>query len=81
MLGYDYVRRLFEVILHSKAEYQIRHSGILDALEVKFGIPVIYTSLYRELAEENAASWIYKHFTYWYLESNGFGRVLIESDL
>lgn len=56
-------------------------SGTLDALEARFGIPVIYTSLYRPLAEEKAASWLSKHFTYWYLETNGFGRVLQEGDL
>jgi len=56
-------------------------SGSLDALEAKFGIPVIYTSQFRPLAEEKAASWLSKHFTYWYLEENGFGRVLQEGDL
>lgn len=56
-------------------------SGILDALEARYGIPVIYTSRYRPLAEEKAASWLSKHFTYWYLETNGFGRVLQEGDL
>lgn len=56
-------------------------SGTLDALEAKFGIPVIYTSRYRALAEEKAASWMSKHFTYWYLEKNGFGRILQEGDL
>lgn len=56
-------------------------SGTLDALEARFGIPVIYTSCYRPLAEEKAASWLSKHFTYWYLEENGFGRVLQEGDL
>jgi ERCC4-type nuclease len=56
-------------------------SGTLDALEARFGIPVIYTSQYRPLAEEKAASWLSKHFTYWYLEENGFGRVLQEGDL
>lgn len=56
-------------------------SGTLDALEARFGIPVIYTSCYRPLAEEKAASWLSKHFTYWYLETNGFGRVLQEGDL
>lgn len=56
-------------------------SGTLDALEARFGIPVIYTSRYRVLAEERAASWLSKHFTYWYLEENGFGRVLQEGDL
>ncbi len=56
-------------------------SGTLDALEARFGIPVIYTSRYRQLAEERAASWLSKHFTYWYLEENGYGRVLQEGDL
>lgn len=56
-------------------------SGTLDALEARYGIPVIYTSSYRPLAEEKAASWLSKHFTYWYLETNGYGRVLQEGDL
>ncbi|MBV5298339.1 MAG: hypothetical protein JZU64_09490 [Rhodoferax sp.] len=56
-------------------------SGSLDALEVKFGIPVIYTSRHRPLADEKAASWLSKHFTYWHLEQAGLGRVLVEGDL
>lgn len=56
-------------------------SGSLDALEVKFGIPVIYTSRYKPLAEEKAASWLSKIFTYDHLEKNGMGRVLQEGDL
>lgn len=56
-------------------------SGSLDALEVRFGIPVIYTSRNRALAEEKAASWLSKTFTYWWLETNGAGRVLQEGDL
>ncbi len=56
-------------------------SGTLDALEARYGIPVIYTSRYRPLAEEKAASWLSKHFTYWYLEQNGYGRVLQDGDL
>ena len=56
-------------------------SGTLDALEARYGIPVIYTSRFRPLAEEKAASWLSKHFTYWYLETNGFGRVLQDGDL
>jgi ERCC4-type nuclease len=56
-------------------------SGSLDAVEAKFNIPVIYTSSYRSLAEEKAASWLSKHFTYWYLEENGLGRVLQDGDL
>ena len=67
------------------ADYTLAHpnavSGSLDALEAKFGIPVIYTSQHKPLAEEKAASWLSKHFTYWYLEKNGFGRVLQEGDL
>jgi hypothetical protein len=56
-------------------------SGSLDALYARFGIPVIYASRDRELAEEKAASWLSKHFTYWYLEQHGLGRVLQEGDL
>ena len=54
--------------------------GTLDAIEAKFGIPIIYTSRNRELATERAASWLSKHFTYWWLEHNNLGRVLIDSD-
>jgi ERCC4-type nuclease len=54
--------------------------GTLDAIEAKFGIPIIYTSTHRELSTERAASWLSKHFTYWWLEQNGFGRVLVDSD-
>lgn len=56
-------------------------AGSLDALEIKFGVPVIYTSQSRELAEEKAASWLSKIFTYWWLESNGLGRYLQDDDL
>ena len=56
-------------------------SGSLDAVEARFGIPVIYTSQHRPLATEKAASWLSKHFTYWYLEDRGFGRVLQPGDL
>jgi ERCC4-type nuclease len=56
-------------------------SGSLDALEALFGIPVIYTCQHRPLAEEKAASWLSKHFTYWYLEKEGFGRFLQPGDL
>lgn len=56
-------------------------SGTVDALEAKFGIPVIYTSQYKPLAEERAASWLSKHFTYWWLEEHGMGRVLQEGDI
>ena len=54
--------------------------GTLDAIEAKFGIPILYTSTIRDLAAERAASWLSKHFTYWWLEKNGHGRVLIDSD-
>jgi ERCC4-type nuclease len=54
--------------------------GTLDAIEAKFGIPVLYTSRVRNLAEERAASWLSKHFTYWWLEEHGHGRVLIDED-
>jgi ERCC4-type nuclease len=40
--------------------------GTLDAIEAKFGIPIIYTSTVRDLATERAASWLSKHFTYWW---------------
>jgi ERCC4-type nuclease len=55
-------------------------SGLLDAIEAKFGIPVIYTYTVQDLATERAASWLSKHFTYWWLEQYGHGRVLIDSD-
>ncbi len=54
--------------------------GTLDAIEAKFGIPVIYTSTVKDLATERAASWLSKYFTYWWLEQHGHGRVLIDSD-
>jgi len=54
--------------------------GTLDAIEAKFGIPVIYTSTVQDLATERTASWLYKHFTYWWLERHGHGRVLIDAD-
>lgn len=54
--------------------------GTLDAIEAKLGIPIIYSSIHRELATERATSWLSKHFTYWWLEQNGFGRVLVDSD-
>jgi len=54
--------------------------GTLDAIEAKFGIPILYTSRDRALATERAASWLSKHYTYWWLEERGLGRVLIDSD-
>jgi hypothetical protein len=54
--------------------------GTLDAIEAKFGIPVLYSSRNRLLASEKAASWLSKHFMYWWLEQNGHDRVLIDTD-
>jgi ERCC4-type nuclease len=54
--------------------------GTLDAIEAKFGIPIIYASTTQDLATERAASWLSKHFTYWWLEQHGLGRVLIDAD-
>lgn len=54
--------------------------GTLDAIEAKFGIPIITTSRNRDLATERAASWLSKHFTYWWLKQNKLGRVLIDED-
>jgi ERCC4-type nuclease len=54
--------------------------GLLDAVEAKFGIAVLLASRHRELATERAASWLSKYFTYWWLESNGYERVLIDTD-
>jgi hypothetical protein len=54
--------------------------GLLDAIEAKFGIPILLTSGHGELATERAASWLSKHFTYWWLGQNGHGRILIDTD-
>ncbi|HZK82873.1 MAG TPA: ERCC4 domain-containing protein [Humisphaera sp.] len=54
--------------------------GLLDAIEAKFGIAILLTSRHRELATERAASWLSKHFTYWWLEQNGYERILIDAD-
>jgi len=78
---YEDIKTPFEEDEYSTRAHPNAVSGTLDALEARFGIPVIYTSLFRPLAEEKAASWLSKHFTYWYLEENGFGRVLQEGDL
>ena len=40
----------------------------------------INSSTVQDLATERAASWLSKHFTYWWLEKQGRGRVLIDSD-
>lgn len=54
--------------------------GTLDAIEARFGIPILYTSRDRALAAEKAASWLSKHFTYWWLEQHGHRRLLVDSD-
>lgn len=54
--------------------------GTFDAIEAKFGIPILYSSRNRDLATEKAASWLSKHFMYWWLEQNGHDRVLIDTD-
>jgi ERCC4-type nuclease len=56
-------------------------SGACDAIEARWDIPILYTSSDRDLAERKAASWLSKAFTYWWLETNGYGRVLQEGDL
>lgn len=80
-----FVQASYEDVKSPYVEYTRAHpnavSGTLDALEARYGIPVVYTSRYQELAEEKAASWLSKHFTYWHLETNGLGRVLQEGDL
>ena len=54
--------------------------GLLDAVKAKFGISILLTSRHRRLATERAASWLSKHFTYWWLEQNGYERILIDTD-
>lgn len=56
-------------------------SGSLDAIEARYGIPIIYTSSNRALAAEKAASWLSKVYTYWWLETQGLGRVLKDGDI
>jgi ERCC4-type nuclease len=77
---YEDVKSFYDAELCTEA-HPNAVSGSLDAVEARFGIPVIYTSQYWPLAEEKAASWLSKHFTYWYLEQAGLGRVLQPGDL
>jgi len=77
---YEDVKSIYEDDLCTQA-HPNAVSGSLDAVEARFGIPVIYTSRHRPLAEEKAASWLSKHFTYWHLEKAGLGRVLQPGDL
>lgn len=79
--SYEDIKSPYDYDTYNTLAHPNAVSGTLDALEARYGIPVIYTSLYRPLAEEKAASWLSKHFTYWYLEENGYGRVLQEGDL
>lgn len=79
--SYEDIKSPYDYDEYNTSAHPNAVSGTLDALEARYGIPVIYTSRYRPLAEEKAASWLSKHFTYWYLEENGFGRVLQEGDL
>jgi ERCC4-type nuclease len=78
--SYEDIKTVYDEDLCTRA-HPNAVSGTLDALEARYGIPVIYTSRHRPLAEEKAASWLSKHFTYWHLEQAGLGRVLIEGDL
>jgi ERCC4-type nuclease len=78
--SYEDVKSFYDAELCTRA-HPNAVSGSLDALEARFGIPVIYASQYRPLAEEKAASWLSKHFTYWHLEKEGLGRVLQPGDL
>lgn len=78
--SYEDIKSPYEEELYTLA-HPNAISGSLDALEAKFQMPVIFTSRDRALAEEKAASWLSKHFTYWYLEENGMERVLQEGDL
>jgi ERCC4-type nuclease len=54
--------------------------GSLDALSVKYGIPVHY-GCNRELSEEYVASFLSKCHAYEWLDANGHGRTLQEGDL
>lgn len=79
------VEATYEEVNTPYHEYTNAHpnaiTGACDAIEARWGIPVMYTSSNRDLAERKAASWLSKAFTYWWLESNGYGRVLQEGDL
>jgi ERCC4-type nuclease len=55
--------------------------GSLEAIAVRWSIPVLYSSQHRHLSTEMAAGWLSKTATYHWLEENGYGRVLQEGDL
>jgi hypothetical protein len=63
-----------------RLEIEARARKAIGTLFKCSAIPIIYSSTNRELATERAAGWLSKHFTYWWLEKNGYGRVLIDSD-
>ena len=77
--SYEDVKSYYDDDLQTEA-HPNAVSGTLDAVEAKFGIPVIYSSRNTALAEEKLASWLSKHFTYWHLEEKGLGRVLQDQD-
>ena len=77
---YEDIKGGFESFAIPSAVHPNAVCGTLDAIEAKFGIPFIYASTVQDLATERAASWLSKHFTYWWLEQQGLGRVLIDSD-
>jgi hypothetical protein len=54
--------------------------SVLNAVGTRFRVPILLTLQHRELPTERAAGWISKHFTYWWLEQNGYGRILIDTD-
>jgi len=79
--SYEDVKSRFDYLHCESSAHPNGISGSLDAVEARWGIPVIYTSQYRPLAEEKAASWLSKLYTYWILEDAGYGRCFQEGDL
>lgn len=55
--------------------------GSLDAIEIKYGVPITYASSNRLLVEEKLGSLLSKIWNYEWLEQAGLGRVLVEGDL
>jgi ERCC4-type nuclease len=78
--SYEDIKRGWDTDEIQSAVHPNSVCGLLDPVEAKFGIPILLTSRHRELATERAASWLSKHFTYWWLEKNGHGRILIDTD-
>jgi len=52
--------------------------GTLDAIEAKFGIPVLYTFACSLPGRRSGGELAVKALTYWWLEEHGHGRVLID---